>query len=665
MGLNAPSLIIAKKYTEDTIKGEGAIKGNPGPPGPDGPEGPNGKSAYEVAVDAGFVGTEEEWLASLKGEKGDPGSIENAKISDMTDVDISGLIDNGILVYDEEHKVWIIKNLPYIPTKVSELDNDSKFQTEDDVKAITDPIEAVAKGRLTGYVFGTKADLDLKLLDSEFVKILNLGDNFYIIDKDTPDYWWDGTGIQELETGKIDLDGYANVDMSNLSEAGEQKIKDIAQTVSPEIDADDALSDTSTNPVQNKVIKGELDKKINNDAYLPNDILIGDFGKNLLTLKSSMMNIEANSYAHFHTGDSSMLFNDKGDDTDQFEGIKFESKLIVMDFDTKVGTNKVGDIYTDKSEFRADSHNLIYKNEHSGTTYDSTMRFALKPEGFSVQVDSKVPGTQTTVGSGFINLSNSRLKCEVDNITLKATNGSFDIDVSDGASIHLQKHINLASAGESAKIRIGNNTIDVHGNENVKITSGRASIRLSGSANYYYGQIDMNAETVYISNIARFVKGSNNYGRFEVGCYTDAIPVEHIRMLSKGQYETIIAHRGWNSYKYDITSKLTLSSAHAYFGISNGGKEDHNTLSRGIDYGIEVTENNLYGNYVKAFGDYVTLNAEGGGTIFVTSNSILIDGESEAVPISISCNRFSDIAFFSGHINKRITLQQILDKIGL
>lgn len=34
-----------------------------------------GKSAYEIAVKNGFVGTEEEWLESLKGEKGDAGSV--------------------------------------------------------------------------------------------------------------------------------------------------------------------------------------------------------------------------------------------------------------------------------------------------------------------------------------------------------------------------------------------------------------------------------------------------------------------------------------------------------------------------------------------------------------------------------------------------------------
>ena len=69
-----------------------AIKGDDGPVGPrgpkgdtglQGPKGDNGKSAYEVAVDEGFAGDEQEWLDSLigpkgdKGDKGEPGNISN------------------------------------------------------------------------------------------------------------------------------------------------------------------------------------------------------------------------------------------------------------------------------------------------------------------------------------------------------------------------------------------------------------------------------------------------------------------------------------------------------------------------------------------------------------------------------------------------------------
>lgn len=42
--------------------------------GGEGGKGEPGDSAYEIAVKNGFEGTEQEWLASLKGAKGDPGA---------------------------------------------------------------------------------------------------------------------------------------------------------------------------------------------------------------------------------------------------------------------------------------------------------------------------------------------------------------------------------------------------------------------------------------------------------------------------------------------------------------------------------------------------------------------------------------------------------------
>lgn len=45
-----------------------------GSPGEDGEDGADGLSAYQIAVANGFVGTESEWLDSLKGEPGDPGT---------------------------------------------------------------------------------------------------------------------------------------------------------------------------------------------------------------------------------------------------------------------------------------------------------------------------------------------------------------------------------------------------------------------------------------------------------------------------------------------------------------------------------------------------------------------------------------------------------------
>ncbi len=50
----------------------------PYPDAAQGEPGTDGLSAYQVAVSNGFVGTEEEWLQSLKGEQGEPGETVNA-----------------------------------------------------------------------------------------------------------------------------------------------------------------------------------------------------------------------------------------------------------------------------------------------------------------------------------------------------------------------------------------------------------------------------------------------------------------------------------------------------------------------------------------------------------------------------------------------------------
>lgn len=56
--------IIVYGPVPGTVPGE---QGEPGEPGPPGAPGEEGKSAYEVALDNGFIGTEQEWLDSLAG----------------------------------------------------------------------------------------------------------------------------------------------------------------------------------------------------------------------------------------------------------------------------------------------------------------------------------------------------------------------------------------------------------------------------------------------------------------------------------------------------------------------------------------------------------------------------------------------------------------------
>lgn len=95
-------------------------------------------------------------------------------------------------------------------------------------KATADNALSVAKGRATAYIFETTAELDTKLQDTDFVSNLVKGDNFYIKAIDEPDYWWDGTEKQPLETEKPDLTNVVkNVQINGESIVGEDGVAEI------------------------------------------------------------------------------------------------------------------------------------------------------------------------------------------------------------------------------------------------------------------------------------------------------------------------------------------------------------------------------------------------------------------------------------------------------
>ncbi|WP_407444473.1 hypothetical protein [Fibrobacter sp.] len=79
--------------------GKNGVDGTNGTNGTNGTDGTNGKSAYQIAVDNGFEGTEEEWLASLKGEKGDDGDDGAAcYITDNSEINGFNVYCGGVLV---------------------------------------------------------------------------------------------------------------------------------------------------------------------------------------------------------------------------------------------------------------------------------------------------------------------------------------------------------------------------------------------------------------------------------------------------------------------------------------------------------------------------------------------------------------------------------------
>lgn len=96
MSIDAVTYAAAVSYVDRTLSGTGAIKGE---------DGEDGASAYEIARENGFVGTEEEWLETLKGEDGEDGTdgqngangvsptatvSKTGKVSTLTVTDVNG-----------------------------------------------------------------------------------------------------------------------------------------------------------------------------------------------------------------------------------------------------------------------------------------------------------------------------------------------------------------------------------------------------------------------------------------------------------------------------------------------------------------------------------------------------------------------------------------------
>lgn len=128
--------------------------------GVDGTNGADGKSAYQLAVDNGFTGTEEEWLASLKGNDGVT-TIQTSKIDKTCTFSADGWSDT----------------IPYTQTVTVEGVTESLNPRIDLIvsdNVVTGKKEEIAfsyftrvttgDGILTAYCYETKPNVDLNIM---------------------------------------------------------------------------------------------------------------------------------------------------------------------------------------------------------------------------------------------------------------------------------------------------------------------------------------------------------------------------------------------------------------------------------------------------------------------------------------------------------------------
>ena len=200
-----------------------------------------GKSAYECAVDLGFTGTEQEWLASLVGPKGEQGETGGTKIEAVYET-VEDLAASAM--FTSSGTVVALQATPSALLYVRNKDAASTTFTPNTTEICGKQIPVI-----TGYTYL-----------GEFSTVGPQGEPGEPGKDGAPGQ--DGAPGKDGENGKDGKSAYEYAQEGGYNGTEEE----FAKVLGHPINVDDALSETSTNPVQNKVISvkvNDLQKQIN------------------------------------------------------------------------------------------------------------------------------------------------------------------------------------------------------------------------------------------------------------------------------------------------------------------------------------------------------------------------------------------------------------------
>lgn len=283
---------------EQGEQGQQGIQGVKGDTGATGANGQDGKSAYQIALDNGFVGTQAEWLASLKGDKGDTGaSGANITASEVltklktVDGQNSGL-DADML---DGHDTTYFATATQLAGKADAAHTHSQYATNDDVEALE--TEVADKANSTH----SHAQSDITGLATALGNKANASHTH-----ETGDI----TGLDTALSGKAaashthSLDDVSETTAKKIMTADERtKLSGIAAGANKTV-VDTAMSSTSTNPVQNKAVNSALGNKV--DKVTGKGLSTNDYTTDEKT-KLAGIAAGANKYTHPTSHPASMI----------------------------------------------------------------------------------------------------------------------------------------------------------------------------------------------------------------------------------------------------------------------------------------------------------------------------------------------------------------------
>ncbi len=212
--------------------GAAGATGLTGPLGPVGPAGAEGKSAYEVAVENGFVGTEQQWLASLVGPQGPAGSGGDSGPKSWTSPN-----DNLYEIYQAHGGIEVQTLSPNYASETITISGGDHLNTTTIIIAVSPELDAILNDIHTGGQHFRSLTLDLGYAVKPFFLDYDAGENEWallsaegnvsvyngathnldLVYGAPPVVWWDADSLEIMPEGdewkfrgaKVDYHAYS------------------------------------------------------------------------------------------------------------------------------------------------------------------------------------------------------------------------------------------------------------------------------------------------------------------------------------------------------------------------------------------------------------------------------------------------------------------------
>lgn len=156
----------------------------------------------------------DEKINAINTNMGNPGGGDMMKSAYDTDGD--GKVNSA----DNADKLGGVAASEYVKqTDLENLAPGEHSHDQSDINGLDGTIATlteIANGKSMSKVFDTVDAMNTWLEDSENTKNLKTGDTFLIRATDVPDYWWDGSSAQVLETTKVTIEFLTNDEIDEI-----------------------------------------------------------------------------------------------------------------------------------------------------------------------------------------------------------------------------------------------------------------------------------------------------------------------------------------------------------------------------------------------------------------------------------------------------------------